>query len=399
MEIKMDLKKYADVMIFALKSARRGKFKKGENILISYDAPATPLAEEIYAKLIEQGYNALPRAALSEKMAKTFYIKASESQLKFTAPWEKIYHQNIAGMLALRAPQDLTNLKEADPKKIALAALTRKPLRDIWDKMEERGNFSWTLCNFPTPGLAKQAGLSLKEYEAQIVKACFLDEKDPSKKFAEVMGQIGEISKRLSALPIVSLRTQSKDMDFEITLGQNRRFISGGGCNVPSFEIFTSPDWRGTKGIYYCDLPSFRSGNYVKGIKLEFKAGRVIKATAQEGEAYLKKMLLMDIGAAQIGEYSLTDTRFSKIDRFMADTLYDENFGGKHGNCHVAVGSSYSDTYTGNIAKMTKALKKQLGYNQSALHWDLINTQDKLVTAGLKNGKRVTIYEKGRFVI
>jgi len=395
----MDLKKYADVLIYALKAARRGKFKKGENILISYDAPATALAEEVYAKLVEQGYNALPRAGLTEKMAKTFYTKADEAQLKFTAPWEKLYHQNINGMIALRAPQDLTNLKEADPRKIALAALTRKPLREIWDKMEEQGKFSWTLANFPTAGLAKQAGLSPKEYEAQIVKACFLDEKNPAKKFAEVMGQIGEISKRLSALPVVTLRTQSKDMDFEISLGQKRRFISGGGCNVPSFEIFTSPDWRGTKGIYYCDLPSFRSGNYVKGIKLEFKGGRVIKASAQEGEAYLKKMLSMDAGAAQVGEYSLTDNRFSKIDRFMADTLYDENFGGKYGNCHVAVGSSYSDTYSGNIAKMTKALKKQLGFNQSALHWDLINTQDKFVTAKLKNGKHMTIYENGRFTI
>ena len=395
----MDLKKYADIMIFALKAARRGKFKKGENIIISYDAPATQLAEEIYAKLTEQGYNALPRASLTEKMSKTFYTKADESQLKFTAPWEKIYYQNIHGFIALRAPQDLMNLKEADPKKITLAALTRKPLRDIWDKMEEKGKFSWTMANFPTPGLAKQAGLSLKEYEAQIIKACFLNEKNPAKKFAEVMGQIGEISKRLSALPIASLRTQSKDMDFEVSLGQNRRFISGGGCNVPSFEIFTSPDWRGTKGIYYCDLPSFRSGNYVKGIKLEFKNGRVIKAKAEEGEAYLKKMLAMDAGAAQVGEYSLTDNRFSKIDRFMADTLYDENFGGKHGNCHIAVGSSYSDTYSGNIAKMTKALKKRLGFNESALHWDLINTQDKLVTAMLKNGKHMVIYEKGKFVI
>ncbi|MDR1123366.1 MAG: aminopeptidase [Elusimicrobiota bacterium] len=394
----MDLKKYADVLIFALKSARRGKFKQGESILISYDAPAAPLAEEVYAALIAQGYNALPRANLTEKMSKTFYAAANDKQLKFTAPWEKIYYNNISGMIALRAPQDLTNLKNAAPAKIAAAALARKPLRGIWDKMEEKGKFSWTLANYPTAGLAAQAHLSLKEYEAQIAKACFLNEKNPAAKFAEVTAQIEEVSKRLSALPIASLRTQSKDMDFEILLGEKRKFISGGGCNVPSFEIFTSPDWRGTRGVYYCDLPSFRNGNYVKGIRLEFARGRVVKASAQEGGIFLKKMLAMDAGAAQVGEYSLTDNRFSKIDRFMADTLYDENFGGRYGNCHIAVGNSYSDTYNGNIAKMTKTLKKRLGFNESALHWDLINTQDKLVTAALKNGKRMTIYEKGRFV-
>lgn len=395
----MDLDKYADVLIYSLKTARRGKFKAGDNILISYDAPAAALAEALYSKLLTQGYNVVPRAMLTEAMQKTLYTFAGDNQLKFAAPWDKVLNENLNGMIALHAPRDLTNLKTADPKRIAMAALARKYLRDIADKREEQGLFSWTVGIFPTAGMAEKAGLSMKDYEAQISKACFLDDKNPAKKFGEVMKEIGEVSKRLSSLPIVSLRTQSKDMDLEISLGEKRRFISGGGCNVPSFEIFTSPDWRGTKGVYYCDLPSFRNGNYVKGIRLEFKAGRVVKATAAEGEAFLKKQLAMDAGASQIGEYSLTDTRFSRIDRFMADTLFDENFGGKYGNCHIAVGMSYSDTFAGNIAKLTKEDKKRLGFNQSALHWDLINTQDKLVSAALKGGKRMTIYEKGRFTV
>lgn len=396
----MDLKKYADVMIFALKSARKGgEFKPGENILVSYDMPALPLAEEIYCKLIEGGFNVILRPYATEKMAKILYTKGSDKQIKFMPEWEKLFTENLNGLIALRAPQDLANLKDVDTKKIALATIARKPIREIMDVREERGLFSWTLANYPTEGLAKQAGLSLKQYEAQIAKACFLNEKDPAKKFAEVTAQINEVSKRLSSLPIVKLRTQSEDMDLEILLGENRRFISGGGCNVPSFEIFTSPDWRGTRGVYFSDLMSFRNGNYVKDIRLEFKAGRVIKATAEQGEDFLKKMLSLDRGACQIGEYSLTDTRFSKIDRFMADTLYDENFGGAYGNSHIALGSSYSDTFSGNLSKLDKNLKKQLGFNESALHWDLVNTQNKLVTATLKNGKHLTIYEKGRFLV
>lgn len=395
----MNLQKYAAVLVHALKSARAGKFKKGENILISYDIPALPLAEEVYKILIAEGYNIAPRPYLTEPMSKNLYTLANDKQLKFTPVWEKVMMENLNGLVALRAPQDLTNLKNVDSKKIALAAIARKPLREIMDVREEKGLFSWTLANYPTQGLADQAGLSLKEYEDQISKACFLNEKDPVKKWVEVTATIEEISKRLSALPIVTLRTQSADCDMEILLGQNRRFISSGGCNVPSFEIFTSPDWRGTKGVYYSDLKSFRNGNYVKDIRLEFKAGRVIKATAGEGQEFLKKMLDMDRGAAQVGEYSLTDNRFSKIDKFMADTLFDENFGGKYGNSHIAIGSSYSDTFSGPMRKMNKALKKQLGFNESALHWDLVNTQDKLVTAKLKNGKKLTIYEKGRFVI
>ena len=395
----LNIEKYADVMIYALKSARKGgKFKPGENILLSFDYPALNLAEVIYKKLIEQGFNVVARPYLSESMTKSFYTKASAKQLKFCAPWDKVLNENLNGLIALRAPQDLANLKNVNAKNIALATLARKEVRKIMDDREQKGLFSWTLANYPTEGLAKQAGLSLKEYEKQISQACFLTEKNPAKKFAEVQKEIDEIAKWLSSLPIDTIRTQSKSMDLEIKLGENRRFISGGGCNVPSFEIFTSPDFRGTRGTYFSDLMSFRNGNYVKDISLEFKAGRVIKATASTGQEFLRKMLALDKGACQVGEYSLTDRRFSKINKFMADTLYDENFGGKFGNSHIALGSSYIDTYSGNLAKMTKELKKKLGFNDSALHWDLVNTQDKLVSVKLKNGKHLTIYEKGRFL-
>jgi aminopeptidase len=81
----------------------------------------------------------------------------------------------------------------------------------------------------------------------------------------------------------------------------------------------------------------------------------------------------------------------------MADTLFDENFGGEHGNCHIAVGASYSDTYAGDPAAMDGSLKRSLGFNDSALHWDLVNTEKKTVTAQLATGKRVLIYENGCF--
>ena len=96
-------------------------------------------------------------------------------------------------------------------------------------------------------------------------------------------------------------------------------------------------------------------------------------------------------------EFSLTDRRFSKITKFMADILYDENFGGKYGNCHVAVGASYADTFSGPQDKLDKKLKEKLGFNDSSLHWDLINTEDKTVTATLKDGSKKKIYEKGQF--
>jgi aminopeptidase len=83
----------------------------------------------------------------------------------------------------------------------------------------------------------------------------------------------------------------------------------------------------------------------------------------------------------------------------MANTLYDENYGGKHGNCHVALGSSYADAYSGRSRDLTPARKKKLGFNDSALHWDLVNTEPKRVTARLKSGDHLTLYAKGQFRI
>ena len=385
-------------MLWALQTARRnGKFKPYDVVLLRYEPLALPLAQSLYQKMLKNKFHVIARQDNPEEFARLFYTLGDDKQLTFVSPWDKELQQGINGLISLRAPADLTSLKNTNPARLAKAAVARKLLREILDAREQKGLFSWTLCNYPTPELAKRAGLSVKEYAAQIARACFLNEKDPVKKWQEVTAQMEEIAKWLSSLPVETFRVQSAHMDFEVLLGEKRRFISGGGCNIPSFEIFTSPDWRGTRGVYFADLSSYRSGNYVKGIKLEFKNGRAVKATAQQGQNFVRKMLAMDEGACQIGEFSLTDRRFSKITKFMADILYDENFGGKYGNCHVAVGASYADTYSGNISRLTPELKKKLGFNSSALHWDLINTEDKLVQARLKSGKVITVYEKGQF--
>lgn len=395
---KTQNEKYADVMIWALQTARRnGKFKPYDAVLLRSDLAALPLARAVYGKLIALRYNVITRFNAPEAFSKEFYQRADDKQLAFVAAGEKEFQGGINGLISLRAPEDLTHLKSVDPARIAKSAVAHKPLREILDVREQKGLFSWTLCNYPTEELAKRAGLSVKEYAGQIARACFLNEKDPVKKWKEVTKQITEIGAWLSSLPIRTLHVESAHMDFEVLLGEKRKFIAGGGCNVPSFEIFTSPDWRGTRGVYFADLSSYRSGNYVKGVRLEFKDGRAVKAGAEQGGEFVRKMLAMDRGAAQIGEFSLTDRRFSKITKFMADILYDENFGGKFGNCHVAVGASYADTFSGPQARLDKKLKEKLGFNDSSLHWDLINTEDKKVTARLKDGSLVTVYEKGQF--
>jgi aminopeptidase len=132
-------------------------------------------------------------------------------------------------------------------------------------------------------------------------------------------------------------------------------------------------------------------------VRLVFRKGRVVYASAGEGERFLKNQLALDSGAAKVGEFSLTDRRFSRITHFMANTLFDENYGGAYGNCHIALGASYNNTYSGNPRRLSASLKAGLGFNDSALHWDFVNTESNRVTANLADGSRLTIYEDGEF--
>jgi aminopeptidase len=393
------IKKYCHVLLWALKTARKGPRRKNEIVMIRYELPALRLAEALQASLLDAGMNPVLRVGMTPRMEKQFYVKSNKRQLVFQPPGERELYQKLNGGIYLHAPDSLTHLADVDSNKIGKAAVARKPLKDILDRREETGKFSWTLCLFPTAELAKQAKLPMAQYAAQVIKACYLDRKNPVEEWKKTYRSALEIKRWLNRMRIERLHVESDRMDLRLTPGERRRWVGITGHNVPSFEIFLSPDWRGTEGIYYADQPSFRNGNYVESVKLTFKKGKVVKSEAAKGGSFLAKQVALDPGAARVGEFSLTDKRFSRIDRFMANTLFDENYGGKHGNCHLALGSSYSDTFAGDSSTLTKEKKKKLGFNDSALHWDLVNTEDKRVTAYLAGGKKVVIYKEGIFAI
>ncbi|MEA2038662.1 MAG: aminopeptidase [Thermodesulfobacteriota bacterium] len=397
MVTKRQMDKYSDVLLWGLKTARTGNFTKNEVVLIRFDLAALNLAEILHAKLLDMGLNPVLRFGLTPVMEHNFYEKTNNKQLVFVGPGEKELYEGLNGSIYVNAPESLTHLGDIDPKKIGTAAVARKYLRNILRKREDTGEYGWTLCSMPTKELASQAGLSLREYTNQVIRACYLDKSDPVQAWKDVFRDAMAIKKWINSMDVEYYHVESEEIDLKVTPGKKRKWIGISGHNIPSFEIFLSPDWRGTQGLYYANQPSFRSGNYVEGVRLSFDKGSAVKIEADKGEEFVRKQLSMDKGAARVGEFSLTDKRFSRIDRFMASTLYDENYGGPHGNCHLAVGSSYSDTYDGDPVELTEDMKSKLGFNDSALHWDLVNTEKKTVTACLNTGARVLIYENGMF--
>ncbi len=389
------LKRYASVLInFALNDGKG--IKKGDVVYLVTQTPGIPLAYEVYKAIL--GAGAHPLMQIQDDDFKLMHLQeGTDEQLTFFP--EKYYRglaDTIDHYVRILAENDPLFLSNADPRKVILSSHSTKKFRDWLDNKEDAGKFSWTLCLYGTEGAAKEAGMSLDEYWQQISLACFLDEPDPIGKWKSVFDQIYSIQNILNDMPIAKVHVEAPETDLWVGLGEKRKWLGGSGRNIPSFEIFTSPDWRQVQGTIFFDQPLYRYGNIIENIRLQIENGRIVKASAEKNEKLLQEMISQR-NADKIGEFSLTDKRFSRINRFMANTLYDENFGGQFGNTHLAVGKAYHDACTIDPRTMTEQNFIDLGYNDSAEHTDIIATTDRTVTAVLKDGSSKKIYEGGEF--
>ncbi len=398
------LKRYAQVLVrFALGGGNG--IKKGDVVNINGPESSKPLFLAVRNEVLKAGGHViqhyLPDNDEKHNWSATFFEHAKAHQLDF---FPQHYFRGLVDqtdhVLFLLGNTDPHALKEVDPQKIMRRGKAMKQYMDWRREKEHQGKLHWTIALYGTPAMAKEAGLSTQAYWQEIIKACFLDKPNPIAVWKKVYRDIHIYSKKLNALSpkIEKLHVEGADADLWITLGQKRKWLSGRGANIPSFEIFTSPDWRGTEGWIRFNQPLYRYGSRITGIELWFKRGRVVKCRAKTGEKLLKAMIKTH-GADKIGEFSLTDRRHSRIGKFMAETLFDENMGGPQGNTHLALGSAYADAYTGNVAKLTQKQKEALGYNDSSVHTDIISTTKRRVTAYLKGGKTKVIYDNGQFVL
>lgn len=391
------LRRYAEVLVNFGLGEKEG-IEKGDVVELIVPDVAKSLALELQNTVLRAGGNPMVRL-LPTGFDKQFFELASEDQLKFFPKHHlkskvKLIDHSV-GIIADVNPMELA---ETDPVKIMLARDSKKSYRDWLVDKETQGNFSWTLALWGVQAKADLVGLSLEDYWKQIIHACFLDKQDPVAEWRAIKKLQTQIRNKINKLEIDHIHMTGKDVDLSIKLGPERVWKGGADRNIPSFELFTSPDWRGTNGWIQFNQPLYRYGNIVEGVRLEFKNGRVTKATASKGQKLITQMLKSK-NANKLGEFSLTDSRLSRITHTMAETLYDENIGGRYGNTHVAIGSAYRDCYRGDISKVSKKDWAKMGYNESPEHTDIVSTTDRTVEAFLTNGTSKIIYKDGKFVI
>jgi aminopeptidase len=394
------LDRYASVLIeFALGGG--DGVKPGEVVRVVAPESAKPLYAALNRAVWRVGGHVLGGYQADDdhdtNLARDFYELASDEQLEhFPDLYTRGLVDQMDHQVTVIAPSDPRSLYKVDPARIMRRGEAMRPLLDWRGEKENAGCFTWTLGLYGTPGMAAEAGMSVEEYWEQIVHACFLDSEEPLARWREVGERLERTRLWLDSLEIERVHVEGEDADLWVKVGERRRWLGGRGRNIPSFELFTSPDWRGTEGWIYCNQPLYRYGSLVKGIRLTFADGRVTEAGAEENERVLTEMIATE-RADRVGEFSLTDRRFSRITRFMAQTLYDENVGGTFGNTHIALGRSYQDAYDGDPAPLSKEDWQELGFNSSSVHTDIVSTTDRVVTATLRDGSERVIYREGEF--
>ena len=165
--------------------------------------------------------------------------------------------------------------------------------------------------------------------------------------------------------------------------------------NMPTEEVFTSPQYDGVDGRLVASKPLVYNGVVINEFEFTFKDGKVVDFSAKEGEDTLRKMLESDEGSKYLGEIALVpyDSPISNSNILFYNTLFDEN-----ASCHFALGKAYPTTVKG-ASDLADNEVKNAGLNDSLIHVDfMVGTNDLEITA-YKNDEEVKIFEDGNWAI
>ncbi len=392
------LEKYANVMVnFALWGWKW--INKWDVVFVQIPEAAKPFYIPLQTAILKAGWHPIMQY-IPDGVARNFYENASDEQLSFVAEaYQKWRIESSTHNIRVIADSDLHELDWIDPSKMMKRIAANRKFRDLRNKKEREWKFSWTICMYATEAMAKEAWLSLEEYRNQIIDACFLNEPDPVKKWKEVNKETCRVKDKLNELKLEYVHVIWPDEDLKVKIWADRLRCAWWGCNIPSFEVFTSPDCRDVNWWIKCNQPLYRYWSLVEWIRLEFKDWKVIKASADKNDDILQEMVKIE-WMDHLWEFSLTDARISRITHFMAETLFDENVWWEYGNTHVALWTWFDECYAWDQLKLDdKEFKKSIWLNFSAEHVDVISTAPRKAIWILSSWEEILIYEDWKFMI
>lgn len=338
----------------------------GDAVLIELPEAALPLGHALHRAVLERGGWPTVRVELPA-LTRQLVDLAHDAQLDAPSPLALAELKAATKLVRVHAPAGGDVLAGVDPLRMAQFARGRRALRRTSMRIP------WCLTIHPTAELAARAGLPEDDYAAFVQRALMLDRPSPAGAWAELSVIQAELCERLATAR--TIRIEAPGTDLTVRVDGRRWQNSDGRRNLPSGEVFTGPRERSAQGEVRFEIPSYRSAGVVRGARLVFDRGRVVEATANEGQAVLDAELATDDGARFLGELGIGTS--PGIDRATGSTLLDEKIAG---TVHLALGQSYPETG---------------GKNRSAVHWDLICD---LRGGGLLSADGTAVVRDGRLV-
>jgi len=327
------LERYAEILVDTCVGVQ-----PGWQVIVASGAPGRPLVDELVGLIAKRGAYALIRQNISGSIP--WILEAPDELLENLPSIERYTFENADAMIWVGAPENTREASVVPPERMALMQSAVRPV------LERAYTFDlvWVGCNYPTPALAQDAGMSLRAYEDFLFGACLLDwdaERERMSHYAKHFDAAEEV------------RIVGAETDLTLSLAGRAGKVDAGGANMPGGEFYYSPVEDSAEGtISFVEFPAPYAGREVAGIRLRFEGGKVVDASAATEEAFLVEQLDRDDGARRLGELGIGCN--PGITRFMKNTLFDEKI---DGTVHLALGNG---------------LPEVGGTNQSDIHWDIV---------------------------
>lgn len=388
--------------------------QKGQTLVLACPVECAFFARKCAAVAYEAGCREVVMNWRDDVMSRLKYLHAEEDVFDTVAPWYADmmngYAEQGAAYLAISAT-DPMNLLGVDADRMRRAEIASgKALKGFYAAQMANG-FPWCIGAMPIPSWAKKVFPDKTDEEAvdALWEAIFASVRISGDgtavaRWQEHLSALDRRTEVLNGYRFASLRYEnSLGTDFTIGLAEGHLWQSGAEkckagvpfiANIPTEEIFTAPDRGSAEGVICASMPLVHNGNVIRDIRFVVKGGRIVEATASEGEDVLRAAISVDEGASYFGEVALVpyDSPISNQRILYFNTLFDEN-----ASCHLAFGEAYPCLEGG--ADMTKEELAARGLNDSVTHVDfMIGTPDLAITGITEGGEEIPVFRNGNFV-
>jgi aminopeptidase len=373
----------------------------GQIVAISSEPGKEPLARAIAGAAYEAGAKFVDLSVFDPYFKRARALHADRDSLTFVPPWigERVLElgELRCARIALSGPSAPRALEGIDPALIALDQLPRVP--ESMKLVNERTT-NWSIVPCPNPAWATlvhprlEPAAALGRLWGEIAHICRLDEPDPIAAWTARLAQLKGAAAKLTGLHLDALHFEGPGTDLQIGLLRSSHWIAAdfetvdgidSRPNLPTEEVFTTPDPERVSGTVTATKPLFTAGTTISGLVVSFEGGRVVSVEADEGAEVLRGMIDIDEGAGRLGEVALVDRegRIGPLGTVFYDTLLDENAAS-----HIALGHGYLQGVSSE--------DEHAQINRSKIHTDfMIGGNAVAVTGVLADGSRIPLLRDG----